>query len=138
MRCDNVCRSLSYPQEPLSYSLADRVSARGGAAVDAYKIIRKRSIYKTMHHEKACNAQGRNFMPWVHTQLWATRAHSAGITVPNQDIQAPRRHRKGKPPTHLPQLRHRARSTKHLPGRRAAQLYGARRYDARKNFTGRR
>ena len=28
MRCDNVCRSLSYPQEPLSYSLADRVSAR--------------------------------------------------------------------------------------------------------------
>ena len=31
MRCDNVCRSLSYPQEPLSYSLADRVSARGRA-----------------------------------------------------------------------------------------------------------
>ena len=44
----------------------------GGAAVDAYKIIRKRSIYKTMHHEKACNAQGRNFMPWVHTIMGDT------------------------------------------------------------------
>ena len=77
------------------------------------------------------------------TQSWATRAQRYSSTRASKPryIQAPRRHRKGKPPTHLarptapagsarpradptlPQLRHRARSTKHLPGRRAAQLY---------------
>jgi len=71
-----------------------------GAAVCAYKIIQKRSIYKIMHHEKACIAQGRNFMPWVHTNH-GRHGPSDIHMLPNQNIQAPRRHRKGEAPAHI-------------------------------------
>ena len=98
-----------------------------------------------MHHEKRpAKPRAATSCPGS-TQSWATRAQRYSSTRASKPryIQAPRRHRKGKPPTHLarptapagsarpragptlPQLRHRARSTKHPPGRRAAQLRSA-------------
>ena len=43
-----------------------------GAARCAYKIISKRAKHKYQHHREAVEAQGRTFMPWVHTIMGDT------------------------------------------------------------------
>ena len=98
-----------------------------------------------MHHEKRpAKPRAATSCPGS-TQSWATRAQRYSSTRASKPryIQAPRRHRKGKPPTHLarptapagsarpragptlPQLRDRARPTKHPPGRSAEQQRSA-------------
>jgi len=126
----------------------------GGAAVCAYKIIRKRSIYKTMHHEKACIAQGRNFMPWVHTIMGDTgpvtytcfqtkiyKRLAATEKAKHQPIwRAQRRQLEAHAHAQALLYRNSATALEQLSIHPAAvqRNNGARRYEARRNFAGRR
>ena len=126
----------------------------GGAAVCAYKIIRKRSIYKIMHHEKACIAQGRNFMPWVHTIMGDTgpvtytcfqtkiyKRLAATEKAKHQPIwRAQRRQLEAHAHAQALLYRNSATALEQLSIHPAAvqRNNGARRYEARRNFAGRR